>query len=81
MNALNITVEVHCLRPSWAEKNPKNKFSDSKYRIFINNNLITERSWNWNNNIFLIENMWINLNYEFEYVLSFTISEELYTIL
>ena len=59
MNEVNLTVEVHCQRPLWGIINPISKFTDSRYRIYIDNNLITERSWIWDNNIFLCENMWI----------------------
>jgi len=60
MLEVNLIFEVHCQRPPWGMINPAAKFNDSRYRIYIDNNLITERSWVWDNNIFLCENMWIH---------------------
>lgn len=36
-----ITIEVHCLRPRWADK------EGTIYRLFLNNELMTERTWVW----------------------------------
>jgi|688.fasta_scaffold1389467_1 hypothetical protein len=60
MSEVNLTFEIHCQRPPWAIKNRFSKFLDSRYRVYVNNDLITERNWNWDNNIFLKENIWIN---------------------
>ena len=60
MLEVNLIFEVHCRRPPWGIINSDAKFNDSRYRIYIDNNLITERSWVWDNNIFLCENMWIH---------------------
>ena len=59
MSEVNLTVEVHCTRPPWGQLNSCKKFTDSRYRIYINDDLITERSWIWDNNILLNENIWI----------------------
>lgn len=69
MHDVNITVEVHCIRPPWGQYNSIEMFTDSRYRIYINNDLITERSWIWANEIFLSENMWIRADKNNEYVL------------
>lgn len=60
MLEVNLIFEVHCQRPVWAVNTTNIKFSDSRYRVYINDELITERTWIWNNNIFLKENIWIN---------------------
>ena len=65
----NITVEVHCFRPLWGQHNRIKMFNDSKYRIYINQDLITERSWIWDNDTFLLENIWIHADKSNEYVL------------
>jgi hypothetical protein len=44
-------------------------FNDSRYRIYINQDLITERSWIWDNDTFLLENIWIHADKSIEYVL------------
>jgi len=64
----NITVEVYCFRPPWSQRNPIKMFNDSRYRIYINQNLITERSWIWDNNIYLLENIWIHADKSTEYI-------------
>lgn len=69
MNAINLSVEVHCIRPPWGQYNTVGIFNDSRYRIYISNDLITERSWVWNNNTFLLENIWILPNSKNEHVL------------
>ena len=53
-----ISVEIHCERPNWAILTPQ--YSTSRYRIYVDDNLITERNWNWNNNTFLTEKIWIH---------------------
>jgi|LakMenEpi03Aug12_release.lakeMendotaPanAssembly.Ray.scaffolds.fasta_scaffold265499_4 hypothetical protein len=71
MSEINLIFEIHCKRPPWAIENPIDlptgyqnylmKFPfTSRYRVYINDDLITERTWVWNNNTFLKENIWIN---------------------
>jgi len=59
MLEVNLIFEVHCYRPPWGIINPISKFNDSRYRVYVDDDLITERSWIWNNNIFLKESVWI----------------------
>lgn len=56
MNTVNIKVQVHCLQPYWVatEKNI--------YRLYINNDLLTERSWIWDTNTVINEDIWVNLS-------------------
>lgn len=62
-----ITVDIHCTRPPWAITNTNAMLADSKYRLYVNDHLITERTWIWDNNTFLNENVSIladlNVNY------------------
>jgi len=58
----HIIVEVHCVRPPWAELHRDEKYRDSRYRLFIDDDLITERTWIWNNSTFLQENLWSNID-------------------
>lgn len=58
----HITVEVHCIRPAWAEQHWEEKYRDSRYRLYIDNELITERTWIWNNSTLLQENLWISVD-------------------
>jgi hypothetical protein len=59
--ATNITVEVHCRRPVWAVHHWEERYRDNHYRIYINNDLITERTWIWDESIYLKEHLWANL--------------------
>ena len=55
MKQTNITVEVHALQPRWIDiENPK-------YRLYVNDDLFTERSWIWNQKIFVRENLSVHL--------------------
>jgi hypothetical protein len=58
MLEVNLIFEVHCQRPPWGIINPISKFNDSRYRVYVDDDLITERSWTWDN-IFLKESVWI----------------------
>lgn len=65
MTDVNLTFEVHCERPRWAIDNINNtiqNYSDSRYRIYVDDDLMVERTWIWGNNVFLQENIWINVN-------------------
>jgi|LauGreDrversion4_1035100.scaffolds.fasta_scaffold480534_1 hypothetical protein len=55
MNEVNIKVQVHCLKPSWvvAEKH--------RYRLYINDDMLTERSWIWGINTVIDEDIWVNI--------------------
>ena len=53
MNAVNLTVEVHCLKPSWVN------YENNKYRIYVNDDLLTERTWIWELNTLINENIWV----------------------
>lgn len=68
MNAVNLTVEVHCHRPAWSI----NKNYPTAYRIYNNNDLLTERTWIWNNNTVIRENIWVYLDNNLSNVLNIT---------
>ena len=70
MREVNLNFEVLCQRPIWATLGSfKEKFSKSRYRVYVNNDLITERDWNWDNSIFLLESVWINGERDTNYTL------------
>jgi hypothetical protein len=46
-----ITVEVHCLQPRWVAD------EKSKYRIYIDDELLTERTWIWDQNTYIKEHI------------------------
>lgn len=50
-----ISIEVHPLQPSWIrEETPV-------YRLYVNDELITERTWIWNNKTFIEENLLVDI--------------------
>ena len=53
MNAVNLTVEVHCLKPSWVNH------ENNKYSIYVNDDLLTESTWIWELNTLINENIWV----------------------
>ena len=55
MSENNIRIEVHCLKPEkvFNEKN--------KYRLYMNNDLLTERNWIWDTKTIIAENIWAEL--------------------
>ena len=60
MSDINLFIDIHCQRPIWAIKHPNKKYRLSRYRIYVDEDLIVERDWIWEDNIFLSENIWIN---------------------
>jgi hypothetical protein len=56
MPAVNLTVDVHCTRSCRSILNKEHAL----YRLYINNDLLTERTWIWKNNIYIKENMWVH---------------------
>lgn len=61
MSQVNLKVQVHCLRPSWVN------FENNKYRLYVNNDMITERSWIWDTKTLLDENIWVELELDTEH--------------
>jgi hypothetical protein len=54
---INVKIDIHCNRPIWAMTG-----YDVKYRVYVDNTLITERTWVWNNTTYIQENIWVNTN-------------------
>jgi hypothetical protein len=51
MAAVNLTVEVHCL----------DLIDQNNYRLYVNNDLLTERTWIWDLNTLINENIWLDI--------------------
>jgi len=60
MNAVNLTVDIHCHRPNWIFAVDTTIYQNTLYRIYIDDDLITERTWIWDNNTIIQENIWIH---------------------
>ena len=70
MAEVNLMFEVHIKRPDsdiykqliqdWIEESTTVL---PKYRIYVDDDLIVERSWMWHSGTFLQENIWVNLDH------------------
>lgn len=56
MSPVNIKIQIHCLCPQYvaSEKNI--------YRLYVNNDMLTERSWIWGTDTFITEDIWVNID-------------------
>ena len=55
MSKTRITVQVHALQPRWIDH------EKPKYRIYVNDDLITERTWIWDQQTYVEETLWAEL--------------------
>ena len=51
-----IKVEVHCLQPRWAD------VEKCSYRLYLNDELMTERTWVWDINTWIEEQMLVEVD-------------------
>lgn len=51
MSETQITVQVHPLQPGWIEH------EKPRYRLYVNDDLITERTWIWDMQTYVEENI------------------------
>lgn len=54
--ATKVDVEVHCLQPSWAN------MEKCYYRLYLNDELMTERTWAWDMNTVINESLIIDVD-------------------
>jgi hypothetical protein len=55
MSETRIIVQVHALQPGWIE------LQKSKYRIYVDDDLMTERTWIWDLQTYIEETLWAEL--------------------
>jgi hypothetical protein len=55
MKETEITVQVHALQPRWIEH------EQPKYRLYVNEDLITERTWIWDSDTYIEESIVIEV--------------------
>jgi hypothetical protein len=53
MLPVELLVDIHCTRPEVTVQ--------PNYRIYIDDDLITERNWAWDNNTLIREHLWVDL--------------------
>lgn len=63
MSQVSLRVEVHALQPNWIE------YENNKYRIFVNDDLITERTWIWNMNTFVEEEILVDVQEKISHII------------
>lgn len=63
MERYRVQFEVDCDMKLWITTGKQNQYlTTPKYRIYANNELITERTWIWQTTYFLDEMFWIEVN-------------------
>ena len=55
MNETIITVQIHALQPNWIEH------EKPRYRLYVNDDLITERTWIWDKQTYVEETMRVDV--------------------
>ena len=63
----NINFQIFCTRPDWAITNKNPRYTTVRYRIYVDNDLITERNWIWGNNIALHEQIYVKFDLSSEH--------------
>lgn len=56
MSEVSITVQVHALQPSWIEH------EKPRYRLYVDDDLITERTWIWNIQTYIEEELRVEVD-------------------
>lgn len=70
MDACNLQVEIHCRIPGWVSDPHNANYRTNIYRLYLNNDLLTERSWIWNQEkVFINEDIWAFLDKNVEHTL------------
>ena len=67
MDPIKLSVEIHCSQPSWAKMQPVTL--QPSYRLYLNNELIAERSWRYGDDYLISEEIYARLEYEKDYEL------------
>lgn len=70
MPHVNLSIEIHCNFPSWVKSGyhlgnhigDYPVFRQPTYRLFVNDDLITERTWIWEDAIYINEDLWVDLS-------------------
>jgi len=71
MSEININVDIHCSRPNWVflPNVSIEQYDISYYRLYVDSDLLTERTWIWDNNTFIKEDIWIEADPNIEHVI------------
>jgi hypothetical protein len=63
MSETKISVQVHALQPRWID------IEQPKYRLYINDDLITERTWGWDQQTYIEETLWAEVDHGISYTI------------
>ncbi len=70
MADVNLLVEVHCSQPQWVLQGHNQQYATPIYRIYVNNDLLTERTWIWSaDRTYIKEDIWVQLGKGISYSL------------
>ena len=58
MKIFSFVIDINCTLSSWANDNPKKPI----YRFYFNNDLLTERTWIWDENTYIQEEIAVVLD-------------------
>ena len=58
---VKLTADISCQQPPWVSTHTKlgNRAFMSNYRIYIDDELLAERTWVWDNNTFISEQIFV----------------------
>lgn len=57
---INLRFDLRCVQPQWANTDFNPNHRPPIYRIYINDELITERTWRFDNETFVMEDLWLS---------------------
>ena len=59
MSVHQLTIDILCDIPSWIQLHPDIEFRNTFYRLYLDQDLLTERTWDFGNHVYVREHMWI----------------------
>ena len=62
MARYKLKVEVHCTRPNWVFEERNKQYQNGTYRLYLNNELLVERKWIWDDQSFIDEEITVNID-------------------
>lgn len=58
---LQLSFDIYASIPSWIEQLSETQRDESRYRVYVDDELITERTWMWGNSAYLKEIIWVDI--------------------
>lgn len=63
---INLFVDIHCREEPWAYELDSVNYKKPVYRLYLNNELLTERTWTHSEDSFIREEIWVDIPRNFE---------------